>query len=419
MIIGIMIAIRKLGHNKGDSNFKSNLIGKPSGLLFFIAFSLVISFSAGGQIIDTIGYSKPILLYEFGAGAALLEDRSFNRYFKQPLFALRWNVIKAGMEYSFNSRVSFSAEIAIPILVTKYTIEDSPYRPDGVYYDLEEDLMVLSGAFKYNGLLKSFDKPQTNKYLSLYSEALFREKVAKGGNFKNLPYYYSGIHAGVQQRLLRSFVARFEIGLGLSYWTDYNTFSGQERRTITDFTGRISCNISYRAIDGATKHTTDTLSVKRLSFKINALLLSPAVEVRIADEFSFYNQIGFIPDISWGIFTEQAFGKKVNVSFTPWYMGSLRYYYNMNRRILHHKRTGSFSANYIALQTWYAIGGDRFTLGENFGAPYNSYAFVTGLQRKFAKRFYFDINAGYGLWAYRGDQLYDVAGFIGIGYAFN
>ncbi|MDN5201463.1 hypothetical protein QQ008_08825 [Fulvivirgaceae bacterium BMA10] len=68
--------------------------------------------------------------------------------------------------------------------------------------------------------------------------------------------------------------------------------------------------------------------------------------------------------------------------------GGVRYYYNINRRILKGKSANNFSANYLSLQP-------DFRITEH----YESFSPLTlkmlyGIQRRLGKRGYFDVNVG-------------------------
>ena len=70
--------------------------------------------------------------------------------------------------------------------------------------------------------------------------------------------------------------------------------------------------------------------------------------------------------------------------------GGVRYYYNMNKRILKGKSANNFSANYIGPMTNY-----RYSVSPNFANNLSGY-FVYGIQRRLGKYGYLDFKMGPG-----------------------
>jgi len=104
-----------------------------------------------------------------------------------------------------------------------------------------------------------------------------------------------------------------------------------------------------------------------------------------------------------------------------------RWYYNLNRRMLKGKTGNGLSANYFSFGFSYRL--EKFFINSEFLDPifpqriftdYNAgIQFLTGIQRTYAKHFYFDVNLGVRIFNYLDEGFNPVtefAGLIAIGY---
>jgi hypothetical protein len=162
---------------------------------------------------------------------------------------------------------------------------------------------------------------------------------------------------------------------------------------------QVADSLPKESIEVVDKNTLDAQMKVEKSFqsgksqKVQILKISPFTPMIASEitsirtpEITYERQIR--PDITW---TLSAFGTiRYSGNFDPtaatWYQPGLkagiRYYYNMNDRMLSNKPVAKFSANYF--------GGH---LGNDFDDVL--YNVVWGMQRSIGNRFFYDFNAGF------------------------
>lgn len=193
---------------------------------------LVFPLTTLAQIPDTIDWNlhQKIKIFS-GTGFTLIPTKSS---FIEPPVILMWKIINVGAEIQVIKRISLYGEIALPLEMHRQAAEPYNNYPSQFVTDL--DPAVFTVDIRHYYLLRSTpSNGLSGNYFSLHNRVWFSEKFKKRKGIYNGPYYYIGIHTGLQRNLFHHLFFDANLGYGLNY--------GNNR---SYFTPAISFGVGYR-----------------------------------------------------------------------------------------------------------------------------------------------------------------------------